>query len=385
MIEFDHKGDPERILSGWESICRGEVGCIVIAGGQATRLQASHPKGMIPLSPIKHKSLFQLFAEKTVAASQSAGKELPLAIMLSEVNAEQVEAFFADHHRFGLSRAQLSFFVQGSLPLLNREEQPFFDREGHLATGPDGNGALFACFLQSGLWQKWFERGVKYVQIVLVDNPLADPFDAEMIGYQKALNADMIIKSIERGDPEEKVGVLVQSESGLRVVEYSELSDEEKRARNEKGKLKHSCANISLFSFSISFLRAMADVELPLHRAFKISPYLDAAGRSVVPQEPNAWKQEKFIFDALEYTSRVGVLIYPREECFAPLKNATGKDSIADVQRALQRRDRQILQQLTGHPAPEEPLEISQEFYYPNAELRRRWHGKRVMSGGYLE
>jgi UDP-N-acetylglucosamine/UDP-N-acetylgalactosamine diphosphorylase len=70
------------------------VGCILIAGGQGSRLRFNGPKGMYPISPIKNKSLFQLFAEKTLAAGLQVGKMLRLAIMTSPYNHEETMRYF---------------------------------------------------------------------------------------------------------------------------------------------------------------------------------------------------------------------------------------------------------------------------------------------------
>lgn len=378
---FEHRGNEQRIFRGRKAISRGEAGCVIIAGGQATRLKSDGPKGAVPVSVIRNKSLFQLFAEKTIAA----GKDLPLAFMVSEANAVATEAFFAAHNLFGLKPEQLSFFIQNNLPLQDEHGQPFYIRPGELAMGPDGNGSFFECFSTCGLWEEWHRKGVRYVSVALVDNPLADPFDAEMIGYQEESGAEVVVKCVERIDPEEKVGVIVQKNEHIEVVEYGEFPQEENCALDADGRLKHRLANISAFSFSMPFLKAMAAVDLPLHRAHKISPYLDLQGNTLTPTTPNAWKLEKFIFDVLPLAQKVGLILYPREECFAPLKNATGNHSLETVRAALWRRDRQLIEQLTGLPAPEAPIELSQEFYYPDDEMRQFWKGKAVSAGVYVE
>lgn len=53
-----------------------------------------------------------------------------------------------------------------------------------------------------------------------------------------------------------------------------------------------------------------------------------------------AWKFETFIFDWLIHTEKVAALLYPRELCFAPLKNATGPDSPDSVRAAIERREK---------------------------------------------
>jgi UDP-N-acetylglucosamine/UDP-N-acetylgalactosamine diphosphorylase len=94
-----------------------------------------------------------------------------------------------------------------------------------------------------------------------------------------------------------------------------------------------------------------------------------------------AWKFEKFIFDLLPAAQKVDALVYPRESCFAPLKNFSGNDSFATVAEAIERRDQQILSAITENNCDLSPLEISQDFYYPTPELLSKWKGKSISSG----
>ena len=55
---------------GAKLISAGKVAAFVVAGGQGTRLGFDGPKGDYPTSPIKNKTLFQLFAEQITAVSQ---------------------------------------------------------------------------------------------------------------------------------------------------------------------------------------------------------------------------------------------------------------------------------------------------------------------------
>src|SRR5689334_21568410 len=56
----------ERAL-GEESLRRGEVAVLMVAGGQGSRLGFEHPKGMFPIGPASNHSLFQIHAEKVLA------------------------------------------------------------------------------------------------------------------------------------------------------------------------------------------------------------------------------------------------------------------------------------------------------------------------------
>jgi UDP-N-acetylglucosamine/UDP-N-acetylgalactosamine diphosphorylase len=59
----------EAIELGKKLISRGKVAAFVVAGGQGTRLRFDGPKGNFPISPVRNKTLFQVFAEYIKAVS----------------------------------------------------------------------------------------------------------------------------------------------------------------------------------------------------------------------------------------------------------------------------------------------------------------------------
>ncbi len=382
--DYAKAGNQENYQLGKKLISEGLVGCLIVAGGQGTRLKFEGPKGLYPVSIIKQKTLFQVFAEKIVAAGQQAGRPLPVAIMTSSLNHPITVGFFEEHDYFGLDRAQVSFFQQTDLPFLDQKGDLFLEEPFKIAMGPDGNGSSLEGFLKSGIWQKWSDQGVKYLNFVLIDNPLADPFDAELVGFHDQQKDDVTIKCVARRNAEESVGLVVRKGNKVEVVEYSEIPQEERRALDLHGDLKHNCANLSLFCFNMSFIKEIADLQMPLHKAWKASKYLSSEGVTKTSPKPNAWKYEKFIFDVLPWAEKVSVLLYPREHCFAPLKNFEGNDSITTVRAALQKMDRLTFENLTGVCPPERPFELAQDFYYPTPDLILKWRGKNLPEEDYI-
>ncbi len=399
--------------AGDHLLAKNKCGCLLIAGGQGTRLQFDAPKGMFPVSVIKHKTLFQLFAEKTVAAGKKAGCLLPLAIMTSPLNHNEIVAHFQSHNFFGLNPGQVSFFQQSTLPFLDVQGNLFLEDKDSLAQGPDGNGSALKSFVDAGLWDAWQQKGVEQVHFVLIDNPLADPYDAELLGFHVAHHADITVKCTQRLHAEEKVGLIVQQEGRIGVVEYSEVSAAESTACLKDGRLKFPFANLSLFCLSMDFIRHAAyenHSKMPLHKAFKAVKYLDTQDISKVSEQPaisfkkidqlhngakedlagiaggqpKAWKFERFIFDVLPFAANVKVLVYPREFCFAPLKNASGPDSLPTVQTALQHLDKYILEKITQLPAPAYPFELAQDFHYPLPALLEKWQGRPAPDSNYI-
>ena len=375
FTDFDMSGNEADIQSGKQMIAQGLIGCLIVAGGQGTRLRFDGPKGLFPITAIKQKTLFQLFVEKTVAASKQARRPLPIAIMTSLQNHAATVQYFEENDRFGLEKEQLSFFTQESLPLLDQSGNLFLETPSTIAEGPDGNGGALHHFYHSGIWQEWHRRGVRYLNFIVIDNPLADPFDAELLGYQERLGSDVVVKCTLKRHAQEKVGVLAKEKDKVVVVEYSEMSDSEKTAVDDRDSLSYCCANLSLFCFQMDAIQRLAKFSMPLHKAFKAVKYLDEEGKIVQPDKPMSWKFEKFIFDILPHVSKVDALLYPREVCFAPLKNHSGDDSIETVRRALQEADRRAYKSVTGTEPPKN-IEVSQDFHYPTPELIAKWRGK---------
>lgn len=381
---YSTAGNPEDKQSGLEIIAKGQVGCLIIAGGQGSRLHIEGPKGKCKVTKIRKKSLFQLFAEKILAAGKQANHVLPVAIMTSPQNHEETMAFFQENAFFGLDQNQLSFFQQETLPLLDQQGHLLLETKDSLSVGPDGNGGALDRFVKCGLWNDWHAKGIRYLNFILIDNALADPFDAELIGYQKRLNSEVVIKCIKRQDLE-NVGLIVQENGKTAVIEYSELSNEERSALNPDNSFRHPLANLSLFSFSMEFIKQVVSTAQPiLHKAFKAVKFLDKEGKTIKAEQPMAWKFEKFIFDILPFASKVDALVYPRTSCFAPLKNFSGKDSFETVADALEKRDQQIFSAITGLPCQITPFEISQEFHYPTPALLQKWKGKTINETGYI-
>ncbi|MEM9701159.1 MAG: UDPGP type 1 family protein, partial [Planctomycetota bacterium] len=64
-------------------------------------------------------------------------------------------------------------------------------------------------------------------------------------------------------------------------------------------------------------------------------PHLDDAGQPVAPETPNAYKFERFVFDALPLATVAPVVETDRSREFNPVKNAEGADSPATAKAAL--------------------------------------------------
>lgn len=375
---YAFSGNADNYHLGKDQIRKGKVGCLVLAGGQGTRLGFEGPKGLYPISLFKNKSFFQLIAEKTLAAGKQADKALSVAIMTSPLNHQETVAYFEKNNFFGLSKEQVHFFSQDMLPFLNEQKKLFLSSPSTIAKGPNGNGLALQAFWKSGIGLEWKNLGIEYVNSILIDNPLADPFDAELIGFHASHRNAITLKCVEKKEAHERVGVIVKEDQHVKVVEYTELPKELSEAKDDQGHLIFRCANISLFCWSMDFIEEQMKASLPLHVCLKKSPCLEN-------REPIlAWKFEYFIFDLLLLTNRIHALLYPRSQTFAPLKDRLGPYNPKEVQKALLARDLEILSEITGQPMPSKKVELACDFYYPTPALRQSWYGRQDIIEGYV-
>ncbi|KAG9026052.1 UDP-N-acetylglucosamine pyrophosphorylase, partial [Serendipita sp. 407] len=131
---------------GLDAISKGQVGVLLMAGGQGTRLGSSAPKGCYDIGLPSHKSLFQYQAERIkrlqVIAGEKCGRSdivIPWYVMTSGPTRPDTEAFFKQNHYFGLDPEHIIFFEQGTLPCLTMDGKAILDAPDHVAVAPDGN------------------------------------------------------------------------------------------------------------------------------------------------------------------------------------------------------------------------------------------------------
>lgn len=323
---------------GVAALRAAELGVILVAGGQGTRLGFDQPKGMFPLGPLSHKSLFQILVEKIVAAARRYGVRIPLYLMTSPATHDDTLKFFAAHGRFGLVDDDLMVFCQGTMPALDAQTgRVLLEAPGRIATSPDGHGGMLAALARSGGLADIQRRGLRQLFYLQVDNPLVDVCGPEFVGYHLLAGSEFSTQVIAKHDPRERVGNVVQADGKLRVIEYSELPDDAANRRNPDGSLAIWAGSIAVHAIETALLVRLADAAdgLPFHIAHKKVAYTDRAGNCVEPLQPNAIKFERFIFDMMPHARNAIVVEVDGARAFAPLKNAPGaSDGTPEMARA---------------------------------------------------
>ena len=318
----------EGLISG------GKVAAFTVAGGQGTRLGWDGPKGTFPATPLKKKPLFQVFAETLQNVQRSYDTTVPWYLMTSEINDADTRAFFETHDYFGLDKANVMFFKQGSMPSISNEGKVLLASKASLALSPDGHGGSLKALYKSGAIDDMERRGVEQISYFQVDNPNVKPIDPLFIGLHVLDEAEMSAKMLPKAQPLEKVGNFCMSGGRLTVIEYSDMPEGLAKQRDENGELMFNAGSIAIHLLSVAFVKRLNEASgrfaLPYHRANKKVPYIDPdSGQQVTPKSPNAIKLETFVFDAMPLAKKAIILETERTEEFAPIKNAEGADSPA--------------------------------------------------------
>jgi UDP-N-acetylglucosamine/UDP-N-acetylgalactosamine diphosphorylase len=384
--------------AGEEALRAGRVAAFTVAGGQGTRLGYDGPKGTFPITPLRRKTLFQVFAEKILAAGLRYGRPIHWFIMTSHQNHAATEAFFVEHRFFGLDKGRVHFFRQGRMPAVDFDGKVLLESKGSIAMSPDGHGGSMRALERSGALDLMKREGIDSLSYFQVDNPLVRCIDPSFIGWHLLGHCDMSSKTVPKAYAEEKVGHFCLQHGRTVVVEYSDLPMTLQREVDPAtGRLRYLAGSIAIHMLDREFVRRMASgsAALPFHRADKKIPTIDAAGNPLKPSKPNGVKFELFVFDALPFAGNSVTIETLREDDFSPVKNAEGVDSPRTCRDDLLRQYVRWLRsvgatvQTDASGLPAAPFEVSPTFGYDEDSFAASWAGLAsvpvIQSGLYLE
>lgn len=310
-----------------EAIIRSnQVAVVTMAGGQGTRLGYKGPKGtyMLNLKPIK-KSLFQILAENIIETNNKYNVVLPWYIMTSEENNNQTIRFFALNNFFGYPKEKIKFFKQNKLPLINTEGKLILQEPYLIKEASNGNGNVFKSMDKAGIINDLDNTGMKWICFGGIDNVLLKNVDPLFLGLTVCNNMEIGSKSIFKKEPLEKTAVYCKKDGKPSILDYDDITLElsESKIVGTDTYLYRE-ANMLSHIMSLDAIKKVKDIELKYHRAYKKNAFVNSEGVKQVPDSPNTFKFENFIFDAFFYFDDMLLLRVAENEEFAPIKDFTG-------------------------------------------------------------
>ena len=313
---------------GKEVIKNGEYAVVTMAGGQGTRLGFNGPKGTFKLDiGDKGKYIFEILTETLKRSAEQIGTQCNWYIMTSEENDEATKRFFEEHDFFGYRKEKVKFFKQSTLPLISKEGDLLMGKNFKLREASDGNGGVYKALKNSDMLEDMKENNIKWVLICGVDNIMANMVDPVFLGLTIDKGVQIGSKSIAKSYPDEKVGVFCRRDGKPSIIEYIELSEEMRYAKDSNDDLVYGDANIVSHLLTVDAIDKIAKMDLDYHIAVKKNSYLNENLEEVCPEEPNSYKFEAFVFDGFKDMEDMVVMRVKREEEFAPIKNKEGADS----------------------------------------------------------
>lgn len=348
---------------GQHAIADGKVGMIMVAGGQGSRLGFAHPKGLFPLGPVSGRTLLQIHIDKLMAINERSGATVPLYVMTSPATHAETEDFLKQNHWFGYPQDHSRIFCQGTMPAVDAATgKLLLADDSQLFLSPDGHGGMLKALAESDCLNDMMLRGLEQVFYCQIDNPLAQICDTLTIGHHILAGSEMSCQAVPKRDPLQKVGNIVSVNGQTLIIEYSDLPEDVARKTNADGSLMLWAGSIAVHVMNVDFLQRMtrhADA-LPFHLAHKKVPFIDETGTLVKPEQPNAIKFERFIFDLLPLADHAIVVEVDPADAFSPVKNGPTEatNTAVTAQQAMVEQAKRCLLQLGVEVAEQTAVEI---------------------------
>ena len=310
---------------GEKELSAGTFAVVTMAGGQGTRLGYKGPKGTYEIDFEPHKkSLFQIMCEDIQRANNKYGITIPWYIMTSEENDLQTKEYFEKHNYWGYPREKIKFFIQGKLPLITVDKKLFLQESYLIKEASNGNGNVFKSMKECGIIEELEKNNIAWVSFGGIDNILLKNADPLFLGLAIDKKQEVASKTIFKQTPLENTAVYCKKYGKPAILDYADINLEISNLKNEEGIYLYREANMLSHIMSISAIKKVADIELPYHRAHKKNAFVNDEGMKQVPDKPNSFKFENFIFDAFSFFDDLLLLRVNANEEFAPIKDFTG-------------------------------------------------------------
>ncbi len=309
---------------GENTISSKEFAVITLAGGQGSRLGFKGPKGTFELDTKPRKSLFEILCDYLKEACCKFDITIPWYIMTSSENHEATVKFFKEHDFFGYDENNIFFFIQENLPLIDIDKKLVLEELHKIKVASNGNGNLFKSLKKYNIIDALEKNNIKWVFVGGVDNVLLNPLDPLFLGITIDSGNHISSKTLFKDNPESTEWIFAKTKNKPGIVDCENFASEVSKIKDANGNYLYRETNMLAHIFSIDALKHMQNKTLPYHRAFRKSAFVNYEGMKQVPESPNIYKFEQFVFDAFSEFDNITLLRVNADEEFAPIKDFNG-------------------------------------------------------------
>lgn len=196
---------------GASAIARGEVGCVVLAGGMATRF-GGVVKAVVEALP--GHTFLQLKLRQVAQVAQTLKGRVPVYLMTSFSTDAQLRELSA---QWNDSHVTAECFAQFISLRLTPDGELHRDAEGSVSPYAPGHGDLTFVLRSSRVLSRFIEAGGRYLCVSNVDN-LAATLDPVVIGFHIASGKQITAETVAK-DPGDKGGAPARVDGRIQVVE----------------------------------------------------------------------------------------------------------------------------------------------------------------------
>ena len=312
---------------GLKAIKEGKLAAVTMAGGQGTRLGYKGPKGTYELDfEQEHcrKSLFEIMCENIKNANNQYDITLPWYIMTSEDNDFATKEYFKSHNFFDYPKEKIKFFKQEKLPIINIDGKLILKETYLIKDGSNGNGNVFKAMKNNKIIDDLEKNNIKWVSFGGIDNILLKNIDPLFIGLTVDSGYQIASKSIFKQKPLDKVAVYCKKSGKPSILDYDDIDIKLSVSKSKDGMYQYREANILSHLMNLEAIKKVSNIHLPYHRAYKKNAFVNEEGMKQIPDKPNSFKFENFIFDSFAFFDDMLLLRVDENEEFAPIKDFTG-------------------------------------------------------------
>lgn len=269
-------------------------------------------------------SLFEILCNYIKNYAFTFKVDIPWYIMTSTNNYFDTIIFFEQNNFFGYNRSNIMFFVQENMPIIDTNGKLVLSEIYQINLASNGNGNLFKSLAKSNLIKDMEQRKLSWLSIGGVDNVLLNPLDPIFIGYTISSKCEIGSKSLFKDNPLDTSWVFARKYKKPTIADCENFVEELSKITDKKGNYLYRETNMLAHLFSLNAIKKMSSINLPYHRAFRKNSFINSEGMKQVPDYPNIYKFEQFVFDAFSYFDNIALLRVDKENEFAPIKSFNG-------------------------------------------------------------